>query len=144
LLEGLSESLTIQVLNTRVSSVAEGVVTVVDKAGTKTQIPFGACVWATGVAMNPLVKQIQSKLKGQTHFRALLTDEYLRVLGSNNSIWAIGDAATIASAKALDFANELFDEADTAKDGVLSLAELKVCAYFTTLACRSLCPSVFG
>jgi NADH dehydrogenase FAD-containing subunit len=126
----------VQVLNSKVSSVAEGLVTVVDKAGNKTQIPFGACVWATGVAMNPLVKQLQGKLKSQTHFRALLTDEYLRVLGGNNSIWALGDAATIASAKALDFANELFDEADTEKDGVLTLEELKVCSCLSQM-CHS-------
>jgi hypothetical protein len=31
----------------------------------------------------------------QTHFRSIVTDQYLRVLGSNGSIFAIGDAATI-------------------------------------------------
>jgi NADH dehydrogenase FAD-containing subunit len=116
----------VQVLNARVSRIEDRAVIVTDKAGNEKEILFGACVWATGIAKNPLVKQIQSKLESQTHFRALLTDDYLRVLGSNHSIWAIGDAATVAAAKALEFADELFEEADTVKDGWLSLAELQV------------------
>ncbi len=56
-------------LNSRVSSVADGVVTVVNKANEATEIPYGACVWATGVAMNPLIKTLQEKLPGQNHFR---------------------------------------------------------------------------
>ena len=48
------------VLNSRVASVERGAVTVVDTVSNRTeQIPFGACVWATGVAMHPLVKQLQ-------------------------------------------------------------------------------------
>lgn len=31
----------------------------------------------------------------QNHFRSAVTDEYLRVKGSNGSIFALGDAATI-------------------------------------------------
>ena len=48
------------VLNSRVASVSRNVVTVVDGKKNETcDIPFGACVWATGVAMHPLVKQLQ-------------------------------------------------------------------------------------
>lgn len=36
------------VLNSRVSSVRDGYVTVLDKANEASEIPFGACVWATG------------------------------------------------------------------------------------------------
>ena len=32
----------------------------------------------------------------QTNFRSLLTDDYLRVEGSNGSIFALGDASSIA------------------------------------------------
>ena len=57
-------------LNSRVASVERGAVTVVDTVRNKTeQIPFGACVWATGVAMHPLVKQLQV---GILLFRALV------------------------------------------------------------------------
>jgi NADH:ubiquinone reductase (non-electrogenic) len=116
----------VQVLNARVSQIEDGAIKVTDKEGNESEIEFGVCVWATGIAMNPLVKQLQSKLECQTHFRALLTDEHLRVLGTDGSIWAIGDAATVATPKALEFANELFEEADREKDGVLTLAELQV------------------
>ena len=39
----------------------------------------------------------QAKLPegSQTHFRSIVTDPYLRVNGSNGSIYAFGDAATI-------------------------------------------------
>lgn len=44
-----------------------------------------------------LTVQLQGVLpKGsQTHFRSIITDDHLRVKGSNGSIYAIGDAATI-------------------------------------------------
>jgi hypothetical protein len=57
------------VLNSRVASVQDGYVRVVNKAGEETEVPFGACVWATGIAMNPLLKSLQEVLPGQTHFR---------------------------------------------------------------------------
>jgi len=41
----------------------------------------------------------QGKLSGQTHFRSIVTDEFLRVIGSHGSIFSIGDAATIEQAR---------------------------------------------
>ncbi|GIL56627.1 hypothetical protein Vafri_11967 [Volvox africanus] len=113
------------VLNSRVAAVEDGCVKVLNKANDVTEIKFGACVWATGIAMNPLIRQLQEKLPGQSHFRSVLTDECLRVKGSDGSIWALGDAATIDQPKALDYAEQLFDAADTNKDGKLNLQELK-------------------
>ena len=115
-----------QILNSRVSSVEAGNVTISNKGGGTTEVPFGACVWATGVAKHPLISQVQEKLPNQTHFRALLTDDCLRVLGTNGSMWAIGDASTVWSPKALDYADELFEEADQDRTGALSLSELRV------------------
>lgn len=92
-------------------------VTVVNKAGEESEIKFGACVWATGIAMNPLVKQLQEVLPGQTHFRSLLTDEFLRVKGSDGSIWAFGDAATVDQPKAGEVVDRLFEQADRDKVG---------------------------
>jgi Ca2+-binding EF-hand superfamily protein len=55
----------------------------------------------------------------------VLTDGFLRVLGSNNSIWAFGDAATIAQPKAVTHADEMFEYADANADGRVSLVELQ-------------------
>ncbi|GFR46087.1 hypothetical protein Agub_g7573, partial [Astrephomene gubernaculifera] len=114
------------ILNSRVSSVEDGCVRVVNKSNQTTEIKFGACVWATGIAMNPLIRSLQEKLPGQSHFRSVLTDECLRVKGSDGSIWAVGDAATIDQPKALDYAEQLFEAGDTNRDGRLSVEELRV------------------
>ncbi len=46
------------ILNTKVKAVQRHSVTVSDASGAESQIPFGACVWATGVAMHPVIKQV--------------------------------------------------------------------------------------
>jgi len=62
----------------------------------------------------------------QNHFRSAVTDEHLRVRGSNGSIFALGDAATIEQAKAVEKATQLFDKhAQTHPDGRLTLPELQ-------------------
>ena len=45
-------------LNSKVQSVEKNSVQI-DTNGKISTIPFGACVWSTGVAMHPLVKQLQ-------------------------------------------------------------------------------------
>ena len=45
------------ILNTKVKAVERHSVTVSDASGAERDIPFGACVWATGVAMHPVIKQ---------------------------------------------------------------------------------------
>lgn len=116
------------VLNSRVQSVGPDAVTTVDKEGNATELPFGACVWATGIAMNPLIRQLQERLPegSQTHFRSIVTDEFLQVRGAvPGSIFALGDASTIEQNKALEKADELFDVADVDNSGGLTLAELR-------------------
>ena len=46
------------VLNSKVQSVEKNRVQI-DTNGKISTIPFGACIWSTGVAMHPLVKQLQ-------------------------------------------------------------------------------------
>ncbi len=46
------------ILNTKVKAVQRHSVTVSDASGSESEIPFGACVWATGVAMHPVIKQV--------------------------------------------------------------------------------------
>ena len=57
------------VLNSRVSAIERGRLTITDAAGQEQGIAFGACCWATGVAMHPLVKHLQEQLPSQNHFR---------------------------------------------------------------------------
>eukprot|EP00698_Gefionella_okellyi_P008387 TRINITY_DN2080_c0_g1_i2.p1 TRINITY_DN2080_c0_g1~~TRINITY_DN2080_c0_g1_i2.p1 ORF type:complete len:440 (-),score=83.05 TRINITY_DN2080_c0_g1_i2:23-1342(-) len=111
---------------TRVLAVEPNAVVVRPTGGTEdVRIPFGLCVWSTGIGTTALVTQIRSKLATvQTNRRALLTDEYLNVLGTSN-VFALGDCATINQARLLDRMTELFHEADTNRDGRVSLAELR-------------------
>lgn len=116
------------ILNSRVQGVAEDRVTVVNNEGEITELPFGACVWATGIAMHPLIKQLQQRLPegNQNHFRSVITDEYLRVRGApGGSIFALGDAATIGQEKALDHADELFEAASKDENDRISLDGLR-------------------
>jgi Ca2+-binding EF-hand superfamily protein len=55
----------------------------------------------------------------------VLTDDFLCVLGSNGSIWAFGDAATIAQPQAASHADEMFEYADVNGDGRVSVEELQ-------------------
>ncbi|KAI3439031.1 hypothetical protein D9Q98_001441 [Chlorella vulgaris] len=115
------------VLNSRVKAVSSDAVTVVDKNGGEAELPFGACVWATGVAMHPVVKILSQKLPDgtQTHFRSAITDDWLRVKGSDGTMFALGDAATIEQAKAVEKASELFDKYAVGTAGRVSLTELQ-------------------
>lgn len=55
------------ILNTKVKAVQRHSVTVSDAQGTEREIPFGACVWATGVAMHPVIKHVGCCMtRGQT------------------------------------------------------------------------------
>ena len=57
------------VLNTKVVAVEERKLTLTTAEGNTKVIGFSACVWATGVAINPLAKKIQERLPAQSNFR---------------------------------------------------------------------------
>ncbi len=60
------------------------------------EIPFGLCLWSTGVSQNPLVKSICGSLEAQTNKRAIETDSHLRVIGAPlGDVYAIGDCSTV-------------------------------------------------
>ena len=46
-------------VNSKVQAVKRGAVVVRKADGTDEEVPFGACVWSTGVAIHPLMKQLQ-------------------------------------------------------------------------------------
>ncbi|KAG7898493.1 hypothetical protein KL907_005253 [Ogataea polymorpha] len=60
-------------------------------------VPFGLCLWSTGVAQNPLAQQVVKDLAGsQKNKRAIETDAQLRVIGAPlGDVYAIGDCATV-------------------------------------------------
>lgn len=61
------------------------------------ELPFGLCLWSTGVAQNPLAKQVVKAFSGnQRNKRAIETDSHLRVLGNDaRDVYAIGDCSTL-------------------------------------------------
>jgi len=115
------------VVNSRVSGVTATDVKVFNTKTEKEElVAYGACVWATGIKMNPLTKQIAEEMPegSQDHFRCLLTDGYFRVKGSGGSIYCLGDAGTISQEQARHRAAELFKEGDANGDNKLQLKEL--------------------
>jgi hypothetical protein len=57
-------------LNSRVLGVSDKSVKVANKVDQEADIPFGACVWATGLGMHPLVHQLKSAFPAvQSHSR---------------------------------------------------------------------------
>ncbi|CDK24195.1 unnamed protein product [Kuraishia capsulata CBS 1993] len=60
-------------------------------------VPFGLCLWSTGVAQNPLAQDIVKSLKSsQQNRRAIETDTQLRVIGAPlGDVYAIGDCSTV-------------------------------------------------
>ena len=115
--------------------MSEKELTVVDKATKNaTAVPYGVCVWSTGVAPVPLIKKLISQIPQQAKrcetsalfiantkaslplSRSLLTDGYLRVLGAEG-VFALGDCSTIQQDLIVKKAEELFIRADVNKVG---------------------------
>ncbi|KAF9924258.1 hypothetical protein FBU30_005731 [Linnemannia zychae] len=115
--------------NSRVVRVNPTTVVYKDKdSGKQYEVPFGVCLWSTGVGMTPLVKTLVAKLPhgSQLNKHAIETDRYLRVLGTpEGTVYAIGDCATIPQPQFVDKVMEMLAEADTNKDNVLSYEEFK-------------------
>ncbi|CAK0749843.1 hypothetical protein CVIRNUC_001942 [Coccomyxa viridis] len=114
------------ILNCRIKAVEENRVVVLDQGSNELrQVPFGTCIWTTGIRMHPLSEKLAEQLQGeQEHWRSLKVDRRLMVKGTSD-IFALGDAATIEQEKVFSHAEELFEEGDTNHDGNLSSAELQ-------------------
>jgi pyruvate/2-oxoglutarate dehydrogenase complex dihydrolipoamide dehydrogenase (E3) component len=107
-------------VNTRVVEVKPGSVEIFLKGeNKKVELPYGICVWATGIQPPPLIEQLIKDIPKQTHSKVLLTDNHLRVLGVNN-VFAMGDCSTVYQEKALDHMMELFTQFDKNGDKQLS------------------------
>lgn len=86
-------------------------------------LPFGMCVWASGVRPSTVSLDIAKEVQGT---RILEVDGNLRVRGAEGSIFALGDCAKITMPSMRASAQSLFDKADINKDGILSLKEFEM------------------
>ncbi|KAJ1668423.1 NADH:ubiquinone oxidoreductase [Coemansia sp. RSA 1813] len=78
---------------TMVKQVSEKSFVVQNPDGSRSEIPYGLLVWATGIKAQPVIGRIREQFAdAQTNGRGLLVDEYLRVKGAKD-IWALGDCA---------------------------------------------------
>ncbi|KAK9466943.1 hypothetical protein V1512DRAFT_207541 [Lipomyces arxii] len=60
------------------------------------EIPYGLCLWSTGVAQCDITQDITSTLPEQTNRRAIETDSHLRIIGAPlGDVYAIGDCSTV-------------------------------------------------
>ncbi|XP_046852844.1 external alternative NAD(P)H-ubiquinone oxidoreductase B1, mitochondrial-like [Xenia sp. Carnegie-2017] len=112
------------VTNSRVTEVIDHSLVIMDKMSKqKRNERFGVCVWATGIAPCPLTKKIAQKLPQQNNRHGLVTDKFLRVKGSNGTIYAIGDCAVVEQEKITESIDEWFKKADKDFDGSLDIDE---------------------
>ena len=91
-------------------------------------IPCSIAVWATGIQARPLIEKLREIIgvNIQTNRMGLLTDKYLRVKGvDNNSMFALGDCATIQQLKLVDQIQQLFEKADKDNRGSLNLQQFQ-------------------
>ncbi|KAF8409358.1 hypothetical protein HHK36_005433 [Tetracentron sinense] len=108
----------------RVVSVSDKVVTMKEKSkGEISSIPYGMIVWSTGVGTRPVISDFMKQI-GQTDRRALATDEWLRVKGSDN-VYALGDCATISQRKVMEDISTIFKAADKDNSGTLTVKEFQ-------------------
>ncbi|KAI7908056.1 uncharacterized protein BX663DRAFT_492830 [Cokeromyces recurvatus] len=91
------------------------------------KLPYGLCLWSTGIAMTSFARKLTDKLSAQAHKRVLTTDGYLHLAGvEDKSIYALGDCATIENPNLLEHLMDIFEEADTNKDGKIQLHEFLI------------------
>lgn len=91
--------------------------------GEVSSMPYGMVVWSTGIGTRPVIREFMKQI-GQANRRALGTDEWLRVEGSD-SIYALGDCATIVQRKVMEDIGEIFKKADKDKSGTLTVKEMQ-------------------
>ncbi|EFC39404.1 predicted protein [Naegleria gruberi] len=114
--------------NARVVEVRENDLVVVFKDQQKksepVSLPFGVCIWTTGVAQVPLVKKLAENIYKQKNEKSLVVDAHLQVVGLNN-VYAIGDCSKIDQPKLVQKYESFFEQADINKDGVISFTEME-------------------
>ncbi|KAI3632808.1 hypothetical protein MIR68_008883 [Amoeboaphelidium protococcarum] len=108
------------------------------------KIPYGLCVWTTGVGMQPLTERIVQKISSQSHSRAIVVDDRLRVKGvyqgfqnqssqstgleddfCHGNIFAVGDCSTVEVPKLVDQILDLFRQAGKEQNQSLTFSEFQ-------------------
>ena len=92
--------------NSRVARILPDKVVFTQREGGKTvtkELPFGLCLWSTGVAQTDFAQKIAASLPSQHNTLALETDSHLRLLGAPGDVFAIGDCATVQNRVAEHF-----------------------------------------
>jgi NADH dehydrogenase FAD-containing subunit len=108
----------------QVKRVNEKSVEVLDlKTNELKELPFGMCVWASGVRPVNVTLNMAKDVQGS---RMLEVDHNLRVRGAEGSIFALGDCARVTTPTMKAAASKLFHDADINKDGILQPGEFKV------------------
>lgn len=114
-------------LNCRVVDVMPNELTVMDKHTQERQaLPFGVCIWTTGIAMRPLVRRIAERIgtQIQSNRYALVVNHHLGVVGdTHRALYAAGDCSTIRTVDTHASADRLFQVADIDQDGKIHLYE---------------------
>jgi NADH dehydrogenase len=60
------------------------------------ELPYGLCLWSTGVAQTEFAQRIANKIEVQKNSHALETDPHLRLLGTPlGDVYCIGDCSTV-------------------------------------------------
>ncbi|XP_059661994.1 external alternative NAD(P)H-ubiquinone oxidoreductase B3, mitochondrial-like [Cornus florida] len=93
------------------------------KTGETQSVPYGMVVWSTGIGTRPIIMDFMNQI-GQTNRRVLATDEWLRVEGCD-SIYALGDCATINQRKIMEDVAAIFSKADKNQSGTLNVNDFK-------------------
>ncbi|KAI3456341.1 hypothetical protein Pfo_013004 [Paulownia fortunei] len=95
----------------------------VKNGGAVSTMPYGMVVWSTGIGTRPVILDFMKQI-GQANRRALATDEWLRVEGCD-SIYALGDCATINQRKVMEDIWAIFRKADKDNSGTLTVKEFQ-------------------
>ncbi|KAF6142805.1 hypothetical protein GIB67_002669 [Kingdonia uniflora] len=95
----------------------------VKSEGIVSSIPYGMVVWSAGTGTRPIIRNFMEQI-GQSKKRSLATDEWLRVEGCD-SVYALGDCATIHQRKVMEDILTIFSVADKDNSGTLTVKEFQ-------------------
>ncbi|KAH7662336.1 NADH:ubiquinone reductase (non-electrogenic) protein [Dioscorea alata] len=109
--------------NFKVVKVSNKAITMTNPSTGEVSVPYGMAVWSTGIGTRPVMMDLMKEV-GQAGRRVLGTDEWLRVLGTNN-VYALGDCATISQRKVMEDVSSIFKVADKDNSGTLTVKEIK-------------------